>query len=490
MRKSYAPRGRRVDFLRGVDVPVQAGEVTALVGHSGSGKSTPMHLLGLLAEPDAGQVFVDGEDTSGLGDGRRADLRRARIGFVFQSYNLLPQHSALRNVALPYAGRAREGAARAQELLGRVGLAERAGHRPGEPSGGEQLGVPRRRWGRVAPARALVNDPKVILADEPTGNLDTESEKLLLGLFRELTDDGRAVLLVTRTAPRPGLLRLLGRRHHPAAVRHHVPPGARPARHPPVTRSVRKNLFPLRAGEVVLPAASQGSKLGGLLGKRITVDTTRFVRQGEGTGAEDHVRVVGLFDPSRQMDNPDAAFVDEATVVRWAAAGSGTPAQSCLDSQGPVGHQPAAAAHRAASVLELIRTAGTVPAILAVLAFAGALTGAGAPARQRSREIGILKAVGFRTRAVLTLLITEMALVGAVAAVAGAVLGTVFGSLGAAAPRSNGELAPYLTERVLMPGAGTTALLLLCTVLVVAAGTVLPARRAARMSPAEAIKDW
>ncbi|MET7859489.1 ABC transporter ATP-binding protein [Streptomyces sp. NPDC005318] len=201
--KSYTLRGRRVDVLRGVDLAVRGGEVTALVGHSGSGKTTLLHILGLLTPPDSGRVFVgsgDGTDatrpvgsgtvdTAGLSDGTLADLRRSRLGFVFQSYNLLPQHSALRNVVLPFLGRRSEGEARARALLARVGLAERADHLPGELSGGEQQ--------RVALARALINDPPVVLADEPTGNLDTESEDLLLGLFRELADEGRAVLLVT-----------------------------------------------------------------------------------------------------------------------------------------------------------------------------------------------------------------------------------------------------------------------------------------------------
>ncbi|MFF1677287.1 ATP-binding cassette domain-containing protein [Streptomyces sp. NPDC058256] len=187
--KSYTLRGRRVDVLRGIDLAVRGGEVTALVGHSGSGKTTLLHILGLLTPADSGRVFVDGADVSGLGDGALADLRRGRLGFVFQSYNLLPQHSALRNVVLPFTGRRAEGEARARALLARVGLAERADHLPGELSGGEQQ--------RVALARALVNDPPVVLADEPTGNLDTESEDMLLGLFRELADEGRAVLLVT-----------------------------------------------------------------------------------------------------------------------------------------------------------------------------------------------------------------------------------------------------------------------------------------------------
>ncbi|MEU8991568.1 ABC transporter ATP-binding protein [Streptomyces sp. NPDC048558] len=193
--KSYTLRGRRVDVLRGVDLAVRGGEVTALVGHSGSGKTTLLHILGLLTPPDSGRVVVEGThgarpvDTSDLSDGVLADLRRSRLGFVFQSYNLLPQHSALRNIVLPFLGRRGEGETRARELLARVGLAERADHLPSELSGGEQQ--------RVALARALINDPLVVLADEPTGNLDAESEEVLLGLFRELADEGRAVVLVT-----------------------------------------------------------------------------------------------------------------------------------------------------------------------------------------------------------------------------------------------------------------------------------------------------
>ncbi|WP_257004082.1 ABC transporter ATP-binding protein [Streptomyces sp. SA15] len=187
--KSYSLRGKRVDVLQSVDLTVRPGEITALVGRSGSGKTTLLHILGLLTEPDHGRVLVGETDTSGLTDNALADVRRRRIGFVFQHYNLLPQHSALRNVAVPYVGRRAQGEERARRLLDRVGLAERACHVPGELSGGEQQ--------RVALARALVNDPPVVLADEPTGNLDEGSERVLLGLFRELADEGRAVVLVT-----------------------------------------------------------------------------------------------------------------------------------------------------------------------------------------------------------------------------------------------------------------------------------------------------
>ncbi|MDF3301024.1 ABC transporter ATP-binding protein [Streptomyces tropicalis] len=186
---SYTLRGRRVDVLTDVDLAVAPDCVTALVGHSGSGKSTLLHVLGLLTAPDSGRVELEGRDTTGLSDDALADLRRRRIGFVFQSFNLLPQHTALTNVALAYAGRRRAGEARARALLERVGLGDRCEHRPGELSGGEQQ--------RVALARALVNEPPLLLADEPTGNLDAGSEAVLLELFRELADEGHGVLVVT-----------------------------------------------------------------------------------------------------------------------------------------------------------------------------------------------------------------------------------------------------------------------------------------------------
>ncbi|WP_234426714.1 ABC transporter ATP-binding protein [Streptomyces niger] len=182
-------RGQRIDVLRGVDLTVDRGRISALMGRSGSGKSTLLHVLGLLTPPDTGRIHLDGRDVTGLRDAELADLRRRQLGFVFQSYNLLPQHSALDNVVLPALQRRTSALQRGRELLERVGLGDRAGHRPGELSGGEQQ--------RVALARALINDPPVILADEPTGNLDENSEELLLKLFRELADEGKAVLIVT-----------------------------------------------------------------------------------------------------------------------------------------------------------------------------------------------------------------------------------------------------------------------------------------------------
>ncbi|MFF3739939.1 ABC transporter ATP-binding protein [Streptomyces sp. NPDC002566] len=187
--RSHPPGGQRVDVLKDVDLTVRAGEISALVGPSGAGKTTLLHILGLLTVPDSGRVFVEGTDMTGLGDRALADVRRRRIGFVFQAYNLLPQHSALRNVLLPHAGPRARGEERARRLLERVGLDGRARHLPGELSGGEQQ--------RVALARALINDPPLVLADEPTGNLDEAAERLLLDLFRELADEGRAVVLVT-----------------------------------------------------------------------------------------------------------------------------------------------------------------------------------------------------------------------------------------------------------------------------------------------------
>ncbi|KAK1181414.1 ABC transporter ATP-binding protein [Streptomyces sp. NBS 14/10] len=189
--KSFALRDHRVDVLRGADLCPASGRITALIGHSGSGKTTLLQILGLLLPPDSGSVRIEERDAWQLSDNERADLRRRRIGFVFQTANLLPQHSALRNVALPHPGDAHHARRAARELLDRVGLARRADHRPGELSAGEQQ--------RVALARALVNGAGTVLADEPTGNLDADNERRMLRLFRETADEGRAVLLVTHS---------------------------------------------------------------------------------------------------------------------------------------------------------------------------------------------------------------------------------------------------------------------------------------------------
>ncbi|POX39033.1 ABC transporter permease [Streptomyces sp. Ru73] len=285
---------------------------------------------------------------------------------------------------------------------------------------------------------------------------------------------------------------------------------------PPVLDSVRSHLFPLRPGEVVLPATAQGENLAPELGRKITVETTRYIAQGQGTGASDTVRVVGLYDPAWQLDGPDVAYADDATVVRWAAAKAGMAAESypstvgydqltvVAESSGKVAdvqHRiqrlgyPATTLRQELSalpgVLELIRTVGRVlVVVLGLLSFAGAATVTGALARQRSREIGILKAVGFRTRSVLTLLVLETALAGAVAAVLGTVLGAALSGAGAAALRSRTDTAAYVEGAVLLPGPGMSLLLLGALVVVVVAGALLPARRAAALPPTDAMKDW
>ena len=182
------------EVLRGVDITIEAGEFVALVGPSGSGKSTLLYLLGGLDHPDAGGVEIAGEDLARVDDDTLAKLRNRLIGFVYQFHFLLPEFSALENVLMPLwargGGRSREDRARGFDLLGRVGIAEKAGKLPRELSGGEQQ--------RVAVARSLVNSPKLLLADEPTGNLDSANADAVYELFRELNRDfGQTILVVT-----------------------------------------------------------------------------------------------------------------------------------------------------------------------------------------------------------------------------------------------------------------------------------------------------
>lgn len=178
--------------LRGVDLAIESGESVAIVGPSGSGKSTLMNLIGCLDTPTSGQYALDGTEVSSLNDDALADLRNKKIGFVFQSFNLLPRQTALENVALPlrYSGFSSKERKRAGlEALARVDLADRVNHRPEQLSGGQKQ--------RVAIARALVTKPSLLLADEPTGALDQKTGAEILRLFQRLNDEGVTVILVT-----------------------------------------------------------------------------------------------------------------------------------------------------------------------------------------------------------------------------------------------------------------------------------------------------
>ncbi|MEO7794651.1 MAG: ABC transporter ATP-binding protein [Thermoanaerobaculia bacterium] len=203
--KIYTLGEVEVRALDGVSLTIGAGEFVAIMGPSGSGKSTLMNIIGCLDRPTSGRYVVDGVDASGLDKNQRAEIRNAKIGFVFQNFNLLARTTALENVELPllYSDRltsARERHERALGMLARVGLAGREGHRPSQLSGGQQQ--------RVAIARAMITDPAILLADEPTGNLDSRVSEEIMAILQDLNEQGRTVIIITHE---PDIAQFAGR---------------------------------------------------------------------------------------------------------------------------------------------------------------------------------------------------------------------------------------------------------------------------------------
>ncbi|MBI3233740.1 MAG: ABC transporter ATP-binding protein [Bacteroidetes bacterium] len=197
IKKSYRVGGEMVYALKGVDLSIEKGEYVALMGPSGSGKSTLMNMLGCLDTPGEGSYYLNGTDVSQMDDNELAEVRNKEIGFVFQTFNLMPRLSALENVAMPliYAGvKKEERISRATHSLEAVKLGDRMTHRPNELSGGQRQ--------RVAVARALVNNPSIILADEPTGNLDSKTSEEMMNLFEEIHHKGNTVIVITHEEER------------------------------------------------------------------------------------------------------------------------------------------------------------------------------------------------------------------------------------------------------------------------------------------------
>ncbi len=195
--KFYEDGGERLDILRGVNLTVASGEMLAIIGASGSGKSTLLHIMGLLDKPSTGSVRVDGVETGHLSESQRSQLRNQKLGFVYQFHHLLPEFTALDNVAMPLIMRRdsyESARARAEVVLEKVGLKQRVLHRPGELSGGERQ--------RVALARALVANPVLVLADEPTGNLDRETAQSMFSLLKEVNQDFNTAFIIVTHDPK------------------------------------------------------------------------------------------------------------------------------------------------------------------------------------------------------------------------------------------------------------------------------------------------
>ena len=194
IKRFYIGMPNELQILNGIDLDIKEGEFVAIVGESGSGNSTMMNIIGALDRPTEGKYFFNGEDISKLSDKKLSKIRNKEIGFVFQNFNLVPRTSALKNVELPmmYAGiKRRERTKRAKELLKTVGMEERSDHNPNELSGGQKQ--------RVAIARAMANDPSIILADEPTGALDTKTGRIVMDIFHELHRSGKTIILITHS---------------------------------------------------------------------------------------------------------------------------------------------------------------------------------------------------------------------------------------------------------------------------------------------------